>query len=1556
MSEVTKVKILGSETIHVGYNLQDHIVHDILENLKTSTFVLISDTNIGKFDHVEKLERKFLEQTEKMEDKPRLLKYFIAPGESSKNRATKAAIEDWMLSEGCTRDTVILAIGGGVIGDMIGYVAATFMRGVRFVQIPTTLLSMVDSSIGGKTAIDTPLGKNLIGAFWQPKRIYIDNAFLETLPEREFINGMAEVIKTAAIWNEEEFSRLEQYNKIFFDTIRKRDDSTGRVDLSPIRDIIQNIVLGSVRVKAEVVSLDEREGGLRNILNFGHTIGHAFEAILTPYILHGECVSIGMVLEAELARYMGILSPVAVSRLSRCLAAYNLPITAEDKIVRKRSRNISTPVDNLLRIMAVDKKNDGAKKKVVLLSQIGKTYENKATVVADDLIRVILSKDILVGGFKSSPTEVTVMPPGSKSISNRALILCALGQGKCKVRNLLHSDDTHHMLNAVKLLEAAEITQEEGGDVIVVDGNGGKMKAPTEELYLGNAGTASRFLTTVATIVASSDKKDHVILTGNARMQERPIGPLVEALAENGSDITYLKSKGSLPLLVKSSQGLKGGRIELAATISSQYVSSVLMCAPYAKEPITLALVGGKPISQFYIDMTIAMMKDFGIEVVKSETEEYTYHIPCGVYKNPEEYVVESDASSATYPLAFAAMTGTKCTVPNIGSSSLQGDAKFATDVLRPMGCHVVQTATSTTVQGPPVGTLKPLPHVDMEPMTDAFLTASVVAAVAKGSESTTISGIANQRVKECNRIDAMIHELAKFGVSCEEHPDGLSIKGVDISALKAPKHGVHTYDDHRVAMSFSLLSILVDKPVLIKERRCVEKTWPGWWDVLSSVYKVDLEGYAEVDAPVKTAANDNRTIVIIGMRGAGKSSMGKWVAASLGMKFTDLDPYLEAVYQRSIVDIVEQDGWEEFRKKELHVFNKFLTDHPEGHVIATGGGLVEVPEARALLKRLIADNRIVLHVHRNVEEIVSFLNLDVERPAYVDDIESVWLRREQWYRDCSNHFYFSGNFTNDREADQAKKSLTRYLQLITGQAVFEIPKKRSYFLSLTYDDLRDVDNFDTILEGCDAVELRADLLKSDNGIPSLSFVTEQIGHIRKYTTTPILFTLRTRDQGGGFPDDQIEAAEELIKLALKLGVEMIDLQLSYPVDMLERLVKVKGHSKIIASHHDFSGTVKWDNEQWESLFIAGKKFGDVVKFVGMATSFEDNLKLEQFRANNSSYPLIAINMGYIGQMSRVLNNILTPVTHEALPFKAAPGQLTIKEINTIYTSMGGISPKQFYIFGKPISHSRSPALQTSMFERLGLPYKLDLSETDNAEEAFKKIKELGENFGGACVTIPLKTDVIRHLSGLTKSAKEIGAVNTVFWENGELHGHNTDWIGIVNSFKNSGVVPVSDECEFSALVVGAGGTSRAAIYAFKQLGFKKIYITNRTISNAEEVAKSFSSDYGIEVLKSEEDVEKAAAPLVVLSCVPGNVPLDEKLSNRVEQMITKIAPGAPFQRSLLEAAYKPEVTDIIKLGQKHAWTTIPGKEMLLNQGLEQFELWTGFPAPFLVGKKAVFE
>ncbi|KAK1765577.1 Pentafunctional AroM protein [Phialemonium atrogriseum] len=1561
----TRIPILGKENIVVDYGIWlSYVTHDLLTNIKSSTYVLLTDTNLSPL-YVPQFQRVFHGAVAEagQSDNVRLLTYAIPPGESSKGRETKAEIEDWMLSQKCTRDTVVIALGGGVIGDMIGYVAATFMRGVRFVQVPTTLLAMVDSSIGGKTAIDTPMGKNLVGAFWQPQRIYIDLAFLDSLPVREFINGMAEVIKTAAIWDEAEFASLEENAAAVLTAIRSNPaDQAGR--LAPIRHILKRIVLGSARVKAEVVSSDEREGGLRNLLNFGHSIGHAIEAILTPQLLHGEAVAIGMVKEAELARFLGVLRPGAVARLVKCIASYDLPTSLEDKRVAKLTAGKQCPVDVLLEKMAVDKKNDGRSKKIVLLSAIGKTHEPKASVVDDRAIRIVLSASIRVSPGVPSGLSVTVTPPGSKSVSNRALILAALGEGTCHLRNLLHSDDTEYMLSAIAQLGGATYSWQDAGEVLVVKGKGGKLTASKEPLYLGNAGTASRFLTSVVALCSPSDVSS-TVLTGNARMKVRPIGPLVDALRSNGLNVKYLEKEHSLPVQVDAAGGLVGGMIKLAATISSQYVSSLLMAAPYAKQPVTLQLVGGKPISQPYIDMTIAMMASFGVNVRVGE--ENTYYIPQGVYRNPAEYTIESDASSATYPLAVAAITGTTCTIPNIGSKSLQGDARFAKDVLLPMGCAVEQTDYSTTVTGPPVGSLKALAHVDMEPMTDAFLTASVLAAVADGT--TRITGIANQRVKECNRIAAMKDQLAKFGVQCAELPDGIEVTGRPYKELLDPHGGVFCYDDHRVAMSFSVLSVLSPHPVLILERECVGKTWPGWWDVLSEHFKVYLEGVEEQQPKAKkrdaSRSSIKRSIFVIGMRGAGKTTAGAWIAESLKRPFVDLDVELERREGMTIPDMIRGDpGWEGFRKAELNVLEDMIKNRAEGHVFSCGGGIVESPDAREMLTAYHRSGGCVLLVHRDTDQVVEYLMRDKSRPAYSENIREVYDRREPWFQQCSNFQYHSPHVDVSETLLEAPPDFTRFLSVLCGTSTHMedlIEKKHSFFVSLTVPNITSaMDVIPRVVVGSDAVELRVDLLEDY----SPEFVAAQVALLRSLAKIPIVYTIRTVSQGGRFPDGEHDLALRLYLTALRVGVEFLDLEITMPDQIIQAVTEAKGFTRIIASHHDPQAILSWKNGGWIPFYNKALQHGDVIKLVGVAREMGDNFALTHFKSRMMAahgVPVIALNMGAVGKLSRVLNGFMTPVSHPALPSKAAPGQLSAAEIRQASALIGELEPLSFYLFGKPIGSSRSPALHNTLFRDTGLPHNYSLFETDRAEEVSDLIRS--SHFGGASVTIPLKLDVMPLLDEVTEAVRVIGAVNTIIpiqaagGEQRRLLGDNTDWMGMVFALRSAGPVKRTRSPPGGGMVVGSGGTTRAAIYALHALGYSPIYIVARNPDRVRSLADSFPSDYDIQVLEGAEQAAglSTSIPSVIITTIPADKPVD---SNMQEVLVTilrhPMAAAGGRTRVLLEMAYMPRQTPLMQLAEDAGWHTIPGLEVLSAQGWYQFQLWTGITPLYSDARSAV--
>lgn len=1342
----------------------------------------------------------------------------------------------------------------------------------------------------------------------------------------------------------------------------KREHKSDQPRFAGIEDTLKSTVMASARYKAEVVSADEREGGLRNLLNFGHSIGHAYEGILTPQILHGECVAIGMVKEAELARHLGTLKGVAVARIVKCLSSYGLPTSVDEPRIKKLSAGKHCSVDDLLAFMAVDKKNDGPKKKVVLLAAIGRTYEKKASVVSNEDIRIALAPSIEVSSGVPKSLNVTCAPPGSKSISNRALVLAALGSGTCRVKNLLHSDDTEVMLNALDRLGAATFSWEDEGEVLVVNGKGGSLKASESQLYLGNAGTASRFLTTVATL-ATPGSADWSLLTGNARMKLRPIGDLVDALRANGSDVEYLEKKGSLPLKIPASGGFAGGNIELAAKVSSQYVSSLLMCAPYAKEPVTLRLVGGKPISQPYIDMTTAMMRSFGIDVKKSTTEEHTYHIPQGQYVNPSEYVIESDASSATYPLAIAAITGTTCTVPNIGSSSLQGDARFAVQVLRPMGCTVDQTAGSTTVTGPADGVLKPLPNVDMEPMTDAFLTASVLASVARGPASnhtTRIYGIANQRVKECNRIKAMKDELAKFGVVCREHEDGIEIDGIDRSTLRQPSGGIFCYDDHRVAFSFSVLSLAASKPTLILEKECVGKTWPGWWDTLAQTFKVKLDGKELLESQeahdAASSSKSSASIFIIGMRGAGKTTSGQWVADTLKRPFIDLDTELETTQGMTIPDLIKERGWDGFREAELALFKQVMAEKSKGYVFACGGGVVEMPDARNLLVQYHKSQGNVLLVMRDINKVMEFLNIDKTRPAYVEDMMGVWLRRKPWFQECSNIQYFS-HVSKADEIAQASKDFKRFLRVVTGEVdSLALMKKKdhSFFVSLTLPDLNpSVDILEEVTLGSDAVELRVDLLKdpqSETEIPSVDYVAAQMALLRSRVSIPLIFTIRTKSQGGRFPDDAYSEALALYKLAFRSGAEFVDLEIRFPDDLLRSVSEAKGYSKIIASHHDPQGQLSWTRGSWIQFYNKALQYGDVIKLVGAAKSLDDNTALRTFKKwaeEAHDVPVIAINMGEKGKLSRILNGFMTPVSHPSLPFKAAPGQLSAAEIRKGLTLIGELSPKKLALFGSPISASRSPAMHNHLFALTGLPHNYGRLETTNAEDVREFIRS--PDFGGASVTVPLKLDIIPLLDEVGPDAEVIGAVNTVIpvpHENGtRLVGRNTDWQGMVRCLTNAGAHISSGSDTASGLVVGGGGTARAAIYALHNMGYSPIYLLGRSPSKLADMASSFDSEYNVQILSDVKSLEKV--PAVAIGCVPADKPIDSVVQDILSQVFAKgkeiaKAKGKDTTRVLLEMAYKPAVTDLMKLASDAGWVTVPGLEVLVGQGVHQFEYWTG--------------
>lgn len=271
----------------------------------------------------------------------------IPGGEDCKNLATCTLIYEQMVTAGLDRGSTVFALGGGIVGDVAGFVAATYMRGIPYIQIPTTLLAQVDSSVGGKTGVNLPLGKNLVGAFHQPSLVFVEVDFLDTLPEREYLTGLAEVIKYGIIWDLEFFIYLEEN----LARIKAQD-----------KDCLQYIISRCCEIKAQVVAQDETEKGVRAMLNLGHTFGHALEALtLYERYTHGEAVAIGTICAARLSQSLGLLSGSEVSRIEQLFEAVGLPTRFEN-------------LDPLAIVaqMYRDKKQVGGRLQLVLPESVGK--------------------------------------------------------------------------------------------------------------------------------------------------------------------------------------------------------------------------------------------------------------------------------------------------------------------------------------------------------------------------------------------------------------------------------------------------------------------------------------------------------------------------------------------------------------------------------------------------------------------------------------------------------------------------------------------------------------------------------------------------------------------------------------------------------------------------------------------------------------------------------------------------------------------------------------------------------------------------------------------------------------------------------------------------------------------------------------------------------------------------------------------------------------------------------------------------------------------------------
>lgn len=347
MERITVQTVGGTYDILVKRSLFKSLPEIFKEKYKGRKLALVTDSNVFDLygqNFENELKKAGLD----------VVSIVFKAGEENKNLHTLQSIYNSLADNGFTRSDYVIALGGGVTGDMAGFAAATFLRGLKFIQVPTTLLAMVDSSIGGKVAVDLPKGKNLVGAFHQPEAVFIDPELLSTLSDRYFADGMAELIKHSFIRSIELYQKLSELSQ----KVRKEGLSSLRESLSDSLDLI---IAESCRIKRDIVNIDEKDNGIRQLLNFGHTIGHGIERVQNyTGFSHGEAVSAGMVLMTKITESMGLTQKGEAHKLAEILKSYNLPVSMPDIDVKE-----------LIDAIRLDKKNRSGKITISYIEEIG---------------------------------------------------------------------------------------------------------------------------------------------------------------------------------------------------------------------------------------------------------------------------------------------------------------------------------------------------------------------------------------------------------------------------------------------------------------------------------------------------------------------------------------------------------------------------------------------------------------------------------------------------------------------------------------------------------------------------------------------------------------------------------------------------------------------------------------------------------------------------------------------------------------------------------------------------------------------------------------------------------------------------------------------------------------------------------------------------------------------------------------------------------------------------------------------------------------------------------
>lgn len=578
------------------------------------------------------------------------------------------------------------------------------------------------------------------------------------------------------------------------------------------------------------------------------------------------------------------------------------------------------------------------------------------------------------------PVKAEVTIPDSKSYTNRALPMAAMTENKIRIINPLLSDDTQAM---IKCLQVLGIKIDVFNNSIEVIGSIEDIKNNNYVLDADLSGTTIRFILPLLTIIPGVK-----ILKGKEELNKRPIKNLVEALRQLGATIEYLNQEGYPPLRITSST-LKNGTVTLDGSISSQYFSALLMTAPLIGK-LTIKVEGAQ-VSKPYIDMTIDTMKKFGVNVINEEYKKYI--VPNQQAYKVKQYTVEGDFSSAGYFFAIAALTKSTIILRNLNPDSVQADRKIL-NVLEEMGSKITYGENEITIQGKGVKAVE----VNMIDFPDQAQTLAVLAAFADGI--TKLSGIQSLRIKETERVIALENELKKMGIQTSSTADTLIIYGGSPKPAK-----INTYGDHRMAMSFAIAGAKLSG-IEINDPDVVNKTFPDFWKILNSI-------------GVKTKLVNTKNIVLIGMRGSGKTTIGKLLSHKLNREYLELDEIIVEKMGMTIPEIVKKHGWDYFRDQESAIAGEVSLYNDK--ILSTGGGVVTRYKNIESLKK----NGILIMLNASVDVLLDRIGDDQNRPALTnkktrrEEMEELLKQRRKLYEDAADEIIGTDKLSPEEVVNQ---------------------------------------------------------------------------------------------------------------------------------------------------------------------------------------------------------------------------------------------------------------------------------------------------------------------------------------------------------------------------------------------------------------------------------------------------------------------------------------------------------------------------------------------------------